>query len=286
MRHLVGGALLVACLSARLAWAEEAGRGTFSLATTPRVMVYIDGRRVGMSPVINQSLTAGEHRVSLLLILPNGNRLRADYRVIVEAGRDTVATLDLARDAPREGELRTIAPPRPLQPRPARPVTPPTPPAPQATGPAPTPPAPQATGPAATPAPPPAGLSWATSPGRPRTGPVAVTSRPPEPRRPPPPPPPPPPPEPERGLTRDMVRDGMEAMRPVVERCMRGTAGLIQVRLTIQPDGGITDVEVQGAYRGTSIGDCIEGALPDEAAFPIYSGDPFPVVYPYRVVER
>ena len=80
--------------------------------------------------------------------------------------------------------------------------------------------------------------------------------------------------------------EGMEAMRPALVRCMNGAAGLVRVRLTIQPDGGVTDIEAQGAYRGTQIGDCIEAALPEEAAFPIYMGDPFPVVYPFRVVAE
>ena len=260
MRELTTTIVLLACLLAQPggARAEEAGEGTLSLATNPQVMVYIDGSRVGMSPIINRRLSAGTHRVSLLLILPTGNRLRADYDAVVEAGRDTVASVDLTRDPPTEGEVRRLSPP-PL-------AAPPPPPPPAGEG---------------------SGESWTTDPGHPRTGPVTVAEIRPEPPPPPPPGPtaPPPPPEPQRGLTREMVREGMEGMRPAVERCLRGAAGLLQVRLNIQPDGGVTDVEVQGAYRGTTIGECIEAALPDEAAFPIYAGDPIPVVYPYRVVQ-
>jgi len=258
--------ILLACLvgTPAVAHAEEAEQGTLSLATNPPVMVYLDGSRVGMSPIINRRLDPGEHRVSLLLILPSGNRLRADYRVIIEAGRDTVASLDLTRDAPTEGEVRTLAP---------APATPPPPPPPPPTPPAPEPPA--------------AGGNWATSPGTPRTGPVTVADiRPATPTPPPTPEAPPPPPEPARGLTREMVREGMEGMRPAVVRCLQSGAGLVQVRLSIQPDGGVADVHVQGAFRGTTIGECIEEALPEEAAFPIYQGDSIPVVYPYRVVPQ
>ena len=270
MRKTTTFLLILACIAVgpSAARAESASEGTLSLATTPRVMVYVDGTRVGMSPLINRRLSAGEHRVSLLLILPSGNRLRADYRVIIEAGRDTVASLDLSSNPPREGEVRTIAP---------APIAPPRPP--------PRPPAPAKAPAKAPPAATSRGGSWATSPGRPRTAPVAVAARPQKAPPPPRPAAPPPPPEPQRGLTREMVREGMEAMRPAVERCLQGAAGLVQVRLSIQPDGGVADVAVQGAYRGTGIGNCIEEALPEEAAFPIYPGDPIPVVYPYRVVH-
>lgn len=276
MQYLKKSTVLLFCILSlpAVATAEEivaSDTGTLSLATNPQVMVYIDGARVGMSPIINRRLDPGEHRVSLLLILPSGNRLRADYLVVIESGRDTVASLDLAHDAPAEGEVRTLAPP------PARPAAAPPPPTP--------PPAEAVAPPPETP--PTGGGSWATSPGRPRGGPVTVAEI--EPAAPPPPPTPaapPPPPEPRFGLSRDLVREGMEAMRPAIVRCMQGEAGLIQVRLNIQPDGGVSDVEVQGAFRGTRIGDCIEQALPDEAAFPIYTGEAIPVVYPFRVVPE
>jgi hypothetical protein len=254
--------------------AEQSNQGSFSLVTSPRVMVYMDGRRVGMSPLLNHRMSAGEHSMALLLIMPNGNRLRADYRVIVVAGRETSASLDLVRDAPREGEVRTLSPAQPqrAQPQPNPPV--------KAPAKAATNPPVQANPAQANPAPQ-KQSSWATNPGRPSKAPVTVA-----PRRRPDPPPPPPPPEPTFGLTRELVREGLEAMRPAVERCMGGRTGVVQVRMVIQNDGGIAEVEAQGVYRGTTAGECIERTLPEEAAFPIYVGDPIPVVYPYRIAEQ
>src|SRR5512139_3449722 len=52
--------------------AQDEPQGTLSLATNPAVMVYIDGQRVGLSPVLNHGLAAGEHRVTLLLVRPDG----------------------------------------------------------------------------------------------------------------------------------------------------------------------------------------------------------------------
>ena len=69
----------------------------------------------------------------------------------------------------------------------------------------------------------------------------------------------------------------------MVLRCMRGATGVVSVRMVIQPDGGLAEVAAQGSYRGTRAGECIEQAFPEEAAFPIYDGDPIPVVYPFRV---
>lgn len=272
MQHFTSRILLVALIIATSvpALAEESNQGSISLVTNPRVMIYMDGRRIGMSPLLNHRTNAGEHTMALLLIMPNGNRLRADYQVIVVAGRETSASLDLVSEAPREGEVRTLAPAQPgRQPRP--PSNPPT----KSPTKAPANPSAQAN-------PPPQKItSWARRPGRPSKAPVTVAP----PSR-PEPPPPPPPPEPSFGLSRELVREGLEAMRPAVERCMGGRSGVVQVRMVIQNDGGIDEVEAQGVYRGTEAGECIERTLPEEAAFPIYIGDPIPVVYPYRISER
>ena len=83
-----------------------------------------------------------------------------------------------------------------------------------------------------------------------------------------------------------MVREGLEALRPVIQRCMNGRSGVIQVRLVIMPDGGVTEVEAQGVYRGTNAGICVAREVPEEAAFPIYDGEPIPVVYPYRFAPQ
>ncbi len=264
------------CVASTAVAEQEEAMGTFSLVTNPLVMVYLDGARTGMSPIINRRLTTGEHRVSLLLLLPSGNRLRADYRVIVETGRETMASLDLTSNAPDPGEVRTLAP-APANPQPqVNPIPQPNPQPPVNPNPQPNPQPQQ---------PDPTAGGWASSPGHAPSGPREVASLPSAPT-PPQPVAPAPPPEPARGLTREMVREGMEGMRSAMQRCMGAAAGLVQVRLTIMPDGGVSDVETQGAYHGTQIGDCIEAALPEEAAFPIYTGDPFPVVYPFRFVAQ
>jgi hypothetical protein len=82
-----------------------------------------------------------------------------------------------------------------------------------------------------------------------------------------------------------MVREGLEALRQAVIGCMGNRTGVIQIAMTIQPDGGVSDVQAQGVYRGTGVDECLIQALPEEAAFPIYNGDPISVVYPYRVSE-
>jgi hypothetical protein len=110
---------------------------------------------------------------------------------------------------------------------------------------------------------------------------VAVAAPPPR----PPPAPPPPPPD-NFGLSRALVREGLEALRPAVLRCMEGRSGVVQVRMVIQPDGGVTEVEAQGVFRGTQAGECIARVVPEEAAFPIYQGDPIPVVYPYHIAAE
>ncbi len=82
-----------------------------------------------------------------------------------------------------------------------------------------------------------------------------------------------------------MVREGLEALRPAVVRCMGDRTGVIQIQMTIQPDGGVSGVQAQGAYRGSQVDECLAQALPEEAAFPIYAGEPIQVVYPYRISE-
>jgi hypothetical protein len=243
------------------AGAQEAPQGAFSLATNPPVMVYIDGQRVGMTPILNRQLPVGEHRVTLLLVRPGGERLRADYQAVIAADRSTFASLDMVRDAPTPGEVRTLSPePQPAVATPAPPPQPPQPVAPEAQPVRPLPPVEVA------------------SLERPAQEVAVVASPPPlvDENR-------PAPVVPTQGLSREMVREGMEALRPVVERCMAGASGIVQVRLMIQPDGSVSDVETQGIYHETVIGECIQNGFPDEAAFPIYSGDPIPVVYPFRV---
>lgn len=272
MTKRLAGILIFTLLLPAYAIAEEAtdaaAEGTLSLATNPQVMVYIDGGRIGMSPLFNHRLEAGEHQVSLLLIQPNGQRLRANYRVVIEAERTTMASLNLVDDAPVDDEVRTLAP------EPAAAVA-------------------QQAPPVEVEEAPPAEPLSVANPPRQTMPPVDVAavvrqdptvaivaspqplvdnSRPMAPIQ-------------IHGLSRELVREGMEELRPVVERCMAGAAGVVRVRVVIQPDGGVAEVEAQGVYRGTDIGQCLEDAFPEEAAFPIYSGDPVPVVYPYRVTN-
>jgi hypothetical protein len=265
MKKLIFIMVVIGLMTPALVGAQDVPEGTLSLATNPQVMVYIDGQRVGMTPVLNQRLAAGDHRVSLLLVRPGGERLRADYRVVIEADRPTIASLDLVEDAPAAGDVRTLAPEPPaVTARPAAPAQP----------------EPPAAVPAAQPPRtlPPVEVAVIDRP-QPATAVVAT-------------------PQPlvdgsrqtaalpAQGLSREMVREGMEALRPVVERCMAGSAGIVQVRVTIQPDGSVADVEAQGIYHETEIGECIQNGFPEEAAFPIYSGDPIPVVYPFRIAGQ
>lgn len=248
---------------------DTPGEGTLSLATNPAVMAYVDGRRIGMSPLLNHTLSAGEHQLSLLLIQPDGQRLRANYRTIIESGRTTMASLNLTTDAPADGEVRTLAPEPPTAVAQQEP-----PPEPQEAEPPAEPPV-QATPPRQTMPPVDVAAIVRSDPT------VAVVAS----------------PQPLvdatrntapfqiHGLSRDLVREGLEDLRPVVERCMNGASGVMRVRVVIQPDGGVEEVEAQGVYRGTEIGQCLEEAFPEEAAFPIYSGDPIPVVYPYRITN-
>ena len=238
--------------------ADNAAVGTLSLATNPQVMVYIDGHRVGMSPLLNHQLPVGEHRLSLLLIRADGQRLRAEYDAVIEAGQTTMASLNLVTDAPAAGEVRRIAPAPPVAVAQQEPAPP------------------QETEVQTSRAPiPPVDVAAVM-----RTDPTVAADAPPQPlvdeSHPVTPPP-------IHGLSRELVQEGMEALRPVVEQCMNGSTGLVTLRVVIQPDGGVTEVEAQGVYRNTDIGQCIERALPEEAAFPIYAGDPIPVVYPFRI---
>jgi hypothetical protein len=262
------------------AMAQDESTGFFSLVTNPPVMVYVDGHRLRLSPIVREVASAGEHSMTLLLILPNGNRLRADYRLLVAVGEETFASLNLVTDAPPEGEVRTLAPPARTPPAPPAPPPPSVsvpPPVANADPAPPVPPTPPVA-PAAPAAPtPPGGGSWATDPGHPPAGPIAVD--------PAPDPAPPPPEETGHGLSREMVREGLEALRPAVVACMEGQAGVIQIRMIIQPDGGVSDVEAQGVYRGTTVDECVARDLPEEAAFPIYDGEPISVVFPYRISQ-
>lgn len=263
--------------------AAEEGPGFFSLVANPPVMVYLDGQRISMSPLIRREVASGEHRLTLLLIRPDGNRLRADYRLLVDVGQETFASLNLATDAPAEGEVRTLSPPsRTPPPVPANPPTPPPPPVP-ANPPTPAVPPTPANPPAANPNSP--GDSWATNPGRPPQGPIPVAPANPPVAPPTPPPEPAAPPPPAHALPREMVREGLEALRPAVLGCMPNRTGVIQIAMTIQPDGGVTDVQAQGVYRGSQVDTCVAQALPEEAAFPIYDGEPISVIYPYRISE-
>lgn len=256
---LLAGVLAVVIGAPAVAGAQDVPQGTFSLATNPPVMVYIDGQRVGMSPILNRQLPVGEHRVTLLLVRPGGERLRADYQAVIEAGRSTFASLDMVHDAPPPGEVRTLSPEPPAAV--ARPAPPqPTPPAEPAR---PLPPVEVA----ALDRPAPQVAVVATP------QPLVDQSR-------------PAPAVPTQGLSREMVREGMEALRPVVVRCMAGASGIVQVRLVIQPDGSVTEVEAQGVYHETAIGECIQNGFAEEAAFPIYAGDPIPVVYPFRIADE
>lgn len=256
MRKLLLAFLLAVAVGApATAGAQDVPNGSFSLATNPPVMVYIDGQRVGMTPILNRQLPVGEHRVALLLVRPGGERLRADYVAVIAADRSTFASLDMVADAPAPGEVRTLSPEAPAvvaQPTPPpQPVAPPLPPV------------------------------EVAALERPASE-VAVVATP-QPlvdqRR-------PAPAMATQGLSREMVREGMEALRSVVERCMDGASGIVQVRVVIQPDGSVSDVETQGIYHETVIGECIETGFPEEAAFPIYSGDPIPVVYPFRIAGQ
>ena len=206
-----------------------------------------------MSPLLNHTLSAGEHQVSLLLLRSDGQRLRANYRTIIEAGRTTMASLNLASDAPADGEVRTLAP------EPAAAVAQQQPPVETQQPAAPEEPPAEVNPPRQTL--PPVDVAAVIRPD-----PTIAVSASPQPLV-----------DPARntapiqihGLSRELVREGMEELRPVVERCMNGAAGVMRVRVVIQPDGGVDEVEAQGVYRGTEIGQCLEDAFPEEAAFPI-----------------
>jgi hypothetical protein len=63
------------------------GGGKLSIVTQPWTMVYIDGRRIKQTPLLNYDVTAGRHRLTLL---NQEAGIRHEETVIVQAGRTTM----------------------------------------------------------------------------------------------------------------------------------------------------------------------------------------------------
>jgi hypothetical protein len=85
-------------------------------------------------------------------------------------------------------------------------------------------------------------------------------------------------------LSAEQIRAVLLTATPAVRSCRskyRG-AGLLKVRITIQPTGKV-EASVVGAFAGTPMGYCILGAM-HTLRFPSFSGAPITFVYPYRLM--
>ena len=91
---------------------EFKGYGTVSIVSYPDAMVYIDGKRIKMTPLVRYRLKAGEHRLTLLRLGPP-QTLRADFRLFILPNKETVTSINLPMFAslPPGTPTPIIAPP-------------------------------------------------------------------------------------------------------------------------------------------------------------------------------
>lgn len=79
-------------------------------------------------------------------------------------------------------------------------------------------------------------------------------------------------------------KSGMAAVEGKAKACYNGTQGTATVRITIAPSGSVSKVVVGGAFAGTPVASCIEGAV-KSASFPPWDGGPQSMGYSYLLSE-
>ncbi len=62
-------------------------------------------------------------------------------------------------------------------------------------------------------------------------------------------------------LTREEVKSGMNAIKPLAARCGSGQSGTVTVRATISASGRVTQAVATGSYAGTPTGTCVSNAV-------------------------
>lgn len=93
--------------------ADEAASGTLSIITDPPALVTVDGRVLGMAPFARRPLQAGRHQLVLELSQIDGERRLFEYRLLIEEGRETLASLNLRQAPPATGDAPCLSPATP-----------------------------------------------------------------------------------------------------------------------------------------------------------------------------
>jgi len=84
-------------------------------------------------------------------------------------------------------------------------------------------------------------------------------------------------------LSRSQVQSGMNAIKPAIEKCGRGTPGTAMVNITIAgATGAVTNAVVTGQFAGKPEGSCISGVV-RRARFPKFGRDKLTITYPFRI---
>ena len=89
---------------------------------------------------------------------------------------------------------------------------------------------------------------------------------------------------PEKTLTREQVRVGMDPALPTAKLCYQQhrVPGVAMVKLTVAPSGNVTAATVTGRFSGTPSGACIEGAVKQLTFAPAEQGMTFDYPLPLR----
>ncbi len=85
-------------------------------------------------------------------------------------------------------------------------------------------------------------------------------------------------------LSQAQVMSGIRRVKGTVQGCFDKykEQGLVQVKITIAPSGGVTASTVTGKFAGTQTGDCV-GTAVKAARFDKFSGSPMAITYPFML---
>jgi hypothetical protein len=87
-----------------------------------------------------------------------------------------------------------------------------------------------------------------------------------------------------KSLSAGDFKTGMAAVAGRAQACYNGTQGTATVRLTVAPNGTVSKATVSGAFAGTPVAACVEGAV-RAAKFPAWEGGPQSFGYSYLLSE-
>ena len=95
--------------------------------------------------------------------------------------------------------------------------------------------------------------------------------------------PPPAAPAAPKGLTRGQVSRGMRMANRGVSGCRKRfqQVGVVTVRATIGNTGRVTRATTAGSFAGTPVGQCVLAMVRGSCRFPVFSGPPVTVKYPF-----